>query len=255
MISNQVIFMMALIGLLIVLLPIVVFIILRKKFALKVVPVLVGAAAFILFALVLEQILHAIVLHPGADGSVDLLKYPVLYVCYGVLSAGVFEETARFLSFKLLKKKYKGIGTAVSYGIGHGGIEAILLAGLAMLSNIIVSLMANAGSTLIPAEAVASLAGASPFIFLVTFAERAIALTAQIALSVVVWHAVNAKGKIWLFPVAILIHALIDTPSVLSQVGVLTNLAVIEILTAILAAATLFFAYKIATNTPKEILE
>ncbi|MDR0538038.1 MAG: YhfC family intramembrane metalloprotease [Tannerellaceae bacterium] len=57
--------------------------------------------------------------------------------------AGLFEETARFISFKILKKKYNGIGTGLAYGIGHGGIEAVLLAGLSMIVSIVFCIMIN----------------------------------------------------------------------------------------------------------------
>jgi uncharacterized membrane protein YhfC len=119
----------------------------RKKHGLKLIPSLVGAGMFIIFALVLEQTLHAIVLKPSSDGNIPLMRdAPFLFVLYAVLAAGVFEETARLIAFIFLKRRYESVGTGLSYGIGHGGIEAILLVGLTMLSNIVLSLMINTGS-------------------------------------------------------------------------------------------------------------
>jgi uncharacterized membrane protein YhfC len=246
-----VIVMMIVVGILIIMLPVVTFLVLRKKFGLQGIPVLVGVAAFILFAQILEQILHGIVLRPGADGTIPLLKLPALYVLYGVLSAGIFEETARFLSFKLLKDKYTGIGTALSYGIGHGGIEALLLGGILMLNNVLISFLINTGVDIVPAETIAALTGASPYIFFVSFVERAMAFTAQLALSVLVWSAVNDKGKIWLFPAAILLHALVDLPAVLTQIGVISNLVLAEVLIAVCVVVVSIPAYRvIASHRP-----
>jgi uncharacterized membrane protein YhfC len=248
MVSTGLIVFMIFIGLLIVLLPVATFLVLRKKFDLKGVPILVGIAAFILFALILEQILHSIVMQPGADGTVALLKIPWLYVLYGVLSAGIFEETARFLSFKLLKDKYTGIGTSLSYGIGHGGIEALLLGGMLMLNNVLISFLINTGSNLVPAETVSALTAVQPHMFAITFAERAIAFVAQVSLSVLVWSAVNDAKKIWLYPAAILLHALIDTPAILYQIGALTNIYLVEVITAIIVAGVVVWAYHIIAS-------
>ena len=51
---------------------------------------------------------------------------------YGGLMAGVFEETGRYVSFKWFLKKETRIQDGLSYGIGHGGIEAMLIVGQCM---------------------------------------------------------------------------------------------------------------------------
>ncbi len=63
--------------------PIALFLLLRRKFALKVIPSLVGAAAFIVFAMILERLLHAAVLAPNASGEIVLMTYPYLYAFRG----------------------------------------------------------------------------------------------------------------------------------------------------------------------------
>jgi uncharacterized membrane protein YhfC len=103
-------------------LPIGLFIIFYKKFNAKFLPLILGIFGFIIFTLIFERSIHLIVLN-----KFSLKEKPFLYLLYGVFMAGIFEETARFVSFNILKKKYTGIGTGLSYGIGHGGIEAILI--------------------------------------------------------------------------------------------------------------------------------
>lgn len=235
-------------ALLTVMLSFGLFLIFRKRLKLKVVPALTGAAAFIIFAMILEQILHGLVLNPAPDGSIALMSRPVLYTLYGAFAAGIFEETGRFISFKLLKRKFKGVNTALSYGIGHGGIEALLLAGLSMISTIALSLTVNSGA--------AETLGASPEItaiintltetpswhFAISGLERAFAVVIHISLSVIVWHSVNTKGKTWLYPFAILLHALVDVAPALYQSGVIKSVALVEALVGFTALAFAFVA-------------
>ncbi|MDR1440512.1 MAG: YhfC family intramembrane metalloprotease, partial [Clostridiales bacterium] len=190
--------------------PVALFLALRKRFGLKAAPLLTGAGAFILFALILENFLHELVLRPAADGSIALrAERPALYVLYAALAAGVFEETARFLSFKLLKKSYGGLGAGLAYGIGHGGIESVLLVCLPMSSNIIASAMANAGDygalgdmPQLP-ELFAALSSIEPLQFLLGGLERLPAIAIQISLSMLVWLAASNPGKWLLYPAAI----------------------------------------------------
>src|SRR5699024_11066379 len=61
--------------------------ILRKKFKIRWLPFILGIGIFIVFALILEQIMHYIVLSPSADGTIELLSAdPWLYVLYGIFA-------------------------------------------------------------------------------------------------------------------------------------------------------------------------
>ena len=228
-------------------LPIGLFLGLRKRLQLQGVPMLVGVAVFIVFALVLEQLLHSIVLRPQADGTIALLtSHPALYVVYGVFAAGVFEETGRFVGFTLLKRNFHGVRTAVSYGIGHGGIEAILLLGMSMISDIVLSVVINTnqsgqlGALVSPAVRAALTDTAAP-LFLVGGGERILAVAIQLSLSLLVWIAVTHKGRRWLFPLAILLHAVCDLPAAIAQTGHL-SVGATEGLTAVAAVALAIFA-------------
>lgn len=114
---------------------------------------LTGAGTFVLFALVLEPILHNLVLRSPAGASIQ--GNVLLYGLYGGLAAGLFEETGRLLAFRLVLQKSPARITALSYGIGHGGIEALLLVGLTMVSNLILGLAHSSGAPL-PQEAAAA---------------------------------------------------------------------------------------------------
>jgi uncharacterized membrane protein YhfC len=234
--------------------PVFLFCFFRKRFAMSAVPMWAGAAAFVVFAMVLEKIIHFVVLHPSPTGEIALKSQPALYVLYGCFMAGIFEETARFVMFSLLKKKYSGIGTGLSYGIGHGGVEAVLIAGVAMISNLVFSIMINNGTTaLFPASVqgaamdkiVTGLTDTAPYIFLMGGIERIFAIAIQISLSVIVFYSVYSTGKRWLFPLAILLHAIIDCPIAIMQTGVITNVFLVEGIAAISAVLLGCFAVRV----------
>ena len=232
--------------------PVAIFFVFRKKYDAKYIPMITGAAAFIIFALVLEQSVHLVVLKNFA-----LKEKPVLYILYGIFMAGLFEETARFISFNILKKKYDGISTALSYGVGHGGAEAILLAGASMITNIVFCVIINTGNTEILTgklqgealekmnTAISTLISTAPPMFLLSGLERIFAICIQISLSVLVFYSVYGKNKTWLFPLAILIHALIDVPAAAAQVGVIKNVLLVEGIVCLCAIAAAVFAGKV----------
>ena len=193
-----------------------------KKHKARLMTILIGAGVFIAFALVLESILHQIVLK-GPYGQ-TIMGNVWYYALYGGLAAGIFEETGRFLAMKfLLKKEPSNALPAIAYGAGHGGVEMLLLFGMAMISNIVLSVMINTGSadTLLasaPADSLEQVQAQFEQLEKVTAGacflgiwERLSALILQLALSILVWTAVRKGGKwLWLFPAAILLHFLVD---------------------------------------------
>ena len=218
-----------------------------RKYKVQPLTILVGAGVFIIFALVLESLVHQVVLKgPHGPAILGNIWY---YALYGGLAAGFFEETGRFLAMKYLLKKAPGrVLTGVAYGVGHGGAEMLLIFGITMISNIVLSVMINTGAadTLIasaPAEAqeqvqaqFAQLQSASAGSFLLGIWERISALILQISLSILVWVAVRKGGKwLWLFPAAILLHFIVDACAVvLSKTA---NMVVVEVIVFALALA------------------
>ncbi len=209
--------------------PVALFLLWRKRFGLRLVPALVGAAAFFLFAMVLEPFLHRLVLVPfgGNENALVTPAQPLLYALYGGFAAGIFEETARFLSFTLLKRRYTGLGTALSYGIGHGGIEAILVLGFTMISNLILAFSTGSGMGEAAASA-AALAATPPQMFLLGALERLSAIAVHLSLSVLVYCAATDKARVWLYPLAIVLHAAVNFAPGLYQAGVLPNIYLVE---------------------------
>lgn len=200
----------------------------------------VGAAVFFLFALVLEQIGHAIILKspigPVIQGNIWLTGL------YGGLMAGLFEETGRLAAFKFLLRRQTQPATALAYGAGHGGFEAFLITGVTMLNNLIVLGTLAGGRTLSPElySAAESLLAVSATMFLWAGFERAVAVVLHIALSVLVFASVTRPEKRWLFPAAVLLHFLVDFVAVTANAHLPT--AALELLVAAIAAAAALLA-------------
>jgi uncharacterized membrane protein YhfC len=202
--------------------------------------IIAGALVFAVFVLVLERGMHVYFLRINFEASM-FLDNPWAFATYGAFAAGIFEETGRYLGFRILLKGRERWEDGIAYGIGHGGIEALLIGGLAAAQNLYLSFMANAGK--LP-EALAQygslLAGTAPYIFLISGAERVFALALQTALSLLVLHAVRKK-KIRYVILAVLIHAAVDFPAALYQKGAISSILAIEAGLAAVAAASLCF--------------
>jgi uncharacterized membrane protein YhfC len=243
-------------------LPIAIFVFLYKKYNAKFLPMIIGAAAFVIFALVLESTVHYFVFK-----AISLREMPLAYIIYGVLMAGIFEETARFISFHILKKKkYSGISTGLSYGVGHGGIESVLIVGITMAANMVFCIILNTGNIemltgKLQGQALEqmnvqlyALINTESYMFLLGGIERIFAVTIQISLSVIVFYSVYSK-KIWLFGLAILLHAIFDIPAAAFQVGVIENLLLVEVIVFLCTAAVAalaIYVHKKLKETPHE---
>ena len=209
--------------------PVCLSVYLVRKHHARLSTILIGAGTFILFALVLESIMHQLVLK-GPHGA-SILDNTLRYAIYGGLAAGVFEETGRFLSMKFLMLKEPSAPLpGVAYGIGHGGVEMLIIFGITMINNLVISALINSGQTdvifsKVPVEAVEQLRSQLDQLqtigvgtLIIGIWERFSALVLHLGLSMMVWVAVRKGGKwLWLFPAAIALHAIVDAGAVLLQ--------------------------------------
>ena len=175
--------------------------------------------------------LHALVF----SAFPNLVSKPVLFTIYGAFAAGVFEEVGRVCGFAVLRasdRRPDEVGRALGAGIGHGGIEAILLVGVAMVSSIVTSVsIINAGvsETFLAglpdvqrntvARQFDSLINTPAPFYLLSIGELLIAIALHITLAVLVWMAVTGRVRRWWILGAILAHALADAGAALYQSG------------------------------------
>ncbi len=227
--------------------------------------VLVGAAIFIVFALTLEKLIQAVVIMPTSLGlpesglSSFLNANPIIWALVVGLFPGIFEEVGRLVAFKTILRNRKNKETAISYGLGHGGIEVIMLVGVTYIGNIIFAVMINSGTfqSIIDSvaaqspEQVGTITAIASQLAALTFAEfglavveRIFAVLFHVGASILVFYACRDNKKKWLFPVAIIIHTAMDFVAGLYSVGVLViPVWVLEIIMAIFGIAIFAGAY------------
>lgn len=218
--------------------PFVVFLLLRRRYPLSERTIGIGAAVFVVGALVLESAMHYIVLKAIPFTSEWLKGNKLGYIAYGVMAAGIFEEVGRFVGMRYFMKQTDAVGTPLSYGIGHGGIEAILLGALAQLQGVILAVLFNVGvpdrvlALTIPAPMLTKIHEQFANLTFLSAAaggfERLVALGLHIALSFVVWRAVTTR-KYWLLAAAIALHALADVGAGLYQVHIISSVFLAEL--------------------------
>ncbi|HSB88572.1 MAG TPA: YhfC family glutamic-type intramembrane protease [Anaerolineales bacterium] len=230
---------------------------------------LVGAVTFLLSQVghipFNGQVLNPLLVRLGfgtGSGTPAVGPLAVAAVLLG-LSAGVFEEGARFLAYRFWIRRARTYRDGVLFGLGHGGAEAIAIGVLAILQHAqAYALRGQDLSTVVPpdqlAAAEASLAQywATPApIFLLGAVERASALAVQITLAVLVLQTFTRRGgALWLLG-AILWHAAVDAAAVFAGVlwganqGSVSGAIATEILVAAFAVTSLVILLRLRPAT------
>lgn len=219
------------------LLPIGALIWWKKKSGEKLWPFIAGAIIFTAFAMGLEQILHYFCLISDNPVSRVISGNVPLYALYGGLAAGIFEECGRFFGFKTLLRNHNEREVSIAYGIGHGGIEVILILGMAYVFYSLFALGVPMGDAATEELMAQNLASIQPAVTLTACLERVIAMALHVGLSMIVFKAARGGGIKWLF-IAIAIHAITDIPAVFCQQGQLP-IWVIEVWCTVMAALAL----------------
>ena len=214
---------------------------------------LLGVATFIgsqVFHIPFNQFL----LLPIVD-KMDLIsgKNVFALLLYGILlglSAVVFEEGARYVVYRKWLSKVSSWREAVLYGAGHGGVEAILLGGLALYAFFQATAYRNANLAELFPPAQVELAKAqidaywsAPwYAALMGALERSFAVVIQISLSVLVFQSVARRKLVWLI-VAIGWHTAIDAVAVIGirSWGVYVTEAAVAVFALISLGVILFF--------------
>ena len=195
---------------------------------------------------------------PAPDKSFALIFNSILL---GLL-AGIFEETARYILFKAVRKSTDTWDNGIVIGLGHGGIEAILI-GIISISTMIQMIAmrdpANITSLNLPADQIEVVQqqvtaywdqpSVTP---LFGFIERISAMSLHIGLSILVLFSVVNNQRKWYW-FALLWHALVDGLAVFlfpkvsnSTLGILGLEAVI----LFMGVGLLIYAIRLRTSFP-----
>lgn len=172
------------------------------------------------------------------------------------LSAGLFEELFRYGMFRWWLKDARSWRKAVLAGAGHGGAEAIILGGLALLAFFRLTAARNmdlssvyTGDTLVQAQAqVSAYWSATWYDALLGTVERLFTIVIQISFSVLVMQAFVRKQAGWVI-LAILYHAVVDAGALIALQ--LTNAYWVEGLVGVFALISLFIIFSLRKPEPE----
>lgn len=231
--------------------PILLCIVMRVKEKADLSSFFIGCGTFVLAAMILEQMLHAVVITLAGE---TLTGNIFLYGLYGGIAAAVFEETGRFIAMKYVMKNRLNRKNALMYGVGHGGAEAILLIGLTYLSNLMTAFMINNGqlqasldvlndtqkeATL---QSLSTLWTSPSYLFYMSGVERVFAIALQIAFSVLMYKAVKLGEKKYIL-LAMGTHFFIDFVSVIASNYL--PIWIVELILLLMTVAMVYYTYRL----------
>jgi uncharacterized membrane protein YhfC len=178
---------------------------------------LVGVAAFAISQAMIRMPLVSVL---GAALQDDLQSSATLRTIWLIglsFSAGLFEETGRYLGFRFFLRNFRSWAEGIMFGLGHGGFEAVFIGGLALI-NVLAAAYTPLDS--LPSEsaeqiraAQATIAALTPWQVMAGGYERVWAIAMHVALSLLVLRTVQGKGTRW-FWLAIVTHGLFNFTAV-----------------------------------------
>ena len=241
---------------LMILIPIIVALSIRRRTAAPWRLWFIGAVTFIV-----SQVLHIpfnfVVQRSGLlPSDTSVITNLLIYGAFLGLSAGVFEETARYLTYRFWAKDARSWSRGLMLGAGHGGTEAIIVGALAAIS--FVALLATVNNetamSALPAEqrqlvtdAFAQITGAPAGTLLLGAVERLFAIAAHLAMSLLVLQVFLRRNIAWLFA-SIGFHTLLNMVAVVAAARL--NPYATEGIIGLFALLALFIIFRLRTPEP-----
>ncbi len=225
-----------------------------------------GAAVFLVFQL-LTPIPAVEIFGPRVQAYAQHSP-PLLWGWLAVLAltAGLFEEVGRYLGFRVFfRSDEKTWPKAVMFGIGHGGLESLMVGATAILSSVQLWSMSHGGLDSLAADQrrqvldqFARLEAQPAWIQLFGSWERTWAMIIQIAMAVIVLQVFTRHRLVWLW-LAIAAHALVDMVSI-STVQLLSGRPVLsyvvaEVFVGLFGLASLWLILYLREPTPSSQAE
>ncbi len=164
---------------------------------------LIGAAAFVISQLVIRIPILQLVLPQYAWFTVLQLN-PWAYGIFLGLSAGIFEEAARWIGIRFFLKEKREVEHGLAFGFGHGGIEAMILVGLNYVAGLV--MLIGGQGALVPVE---------PGELFMAAVERLYAIGFHVGATLLVLYGIRSGKTIWYLMGAILLHTVMDAAIVI----------------------------------------
>lgn len=183
-----------------------------------------GALGFFVMQVVIRMpILSVLSLIPG---FVDFANENyVIYVLLLAFTAGLFELVGRYVVAKFMAKNLT-YNRSVAAGLGHGGIEAIVLVGMTYINNLLYAVMINTGAMDALIDQLAPVTDIGPYIsiknalvstpaYLYLFAgyERVLTIICHVAMTLVVCYFVSKKQDLKGILICLGMHTVLDAAS------------------------------------------
>jgi len=174
-----------------------------------------GALVFIVSQCVLRlpwQIPLGIWMSPRIHGSWWL---SFAWIAASSFTAGLFEEVGRWGGYRWLVKKERTFRTGVMFGLGHGGVESMLLVGLGLFGTLVTYVLVAVSPSLLklPPETldkvVKGMSSLHPGGFAAGVVERVMAMTFHVACSLIVLRCF-VRGSKWWVALAVGMHFVAD---------------------------------------------
>ncbi len=253
MVSNSVIAMIILDLFICFVLPIIVFVFIQRRYKKTFKSFILGALAFFISQIVLRIPIINSLLPQFAWYNVFQIKYPYLYWIFLGLTAGIFEEIGRLILIKLFMKKNHRFVDGITFGLGHGAIEAMIITGLSFVNILIFSIMINTGTfeanlSNLPQATVSAIhyqcTSITPLNTILGGIERIIAMGIHIGLTMIIFEGVRKNKTCLYLIIAILVHGAIDASiGFMSQMFGFSTLAM-EVVFAVISISLMIYVFK-----------
>lgn len=182
-----------------------------------------GAAGFFISQIVIRLPLLNILSGMASFQSFAREHY-FLYALMLAFTAGLFELAGRFAAAKFLGKN-RTFRRSLAAGLGHGGIESIILVGLTYINNLVYLFLIQSGTfdaMIAQTEAMGvdsaqlvairdTLLQVSAPLFLAAGVERVLTMVSHAAMSVIVCYGVAVKRPLPWMLLCLGMHTLLDT--------------------------------------------
>lgn len=208
-------------------------------------PTFIGVGVFLVFSQILTSIPYTIFVSLNHPIGNVLRTNPVLLAIYTGIVTALFEEIGRYLAFRYFLSDQEARQTAISYGLGHGGIECMLSIGWGNLQYYVVATVINqkdSAASEVPANILSTIKGLSAFDCIINGLIGLLVFALQIALSILVFQAFrNVKLRRRLMCFAMGLHAMMYIPSGLYAASLIPKV-VQFILTIVITGAAIALA-------------
>ena len=250
---------LALLGVLVTALVTAVSLYWHKKTNAPLFPYLAGGATWLIFAIILKNIVQVPVLM-----AEPIKNSTVLFYLIGAAFAGIFEETGRFVTFRTAMKKYDNRRSAITCGIGHGGFEALYIILQTSITFIVLGIMVNTGnldkitasmdeaSKAAAMEQIALYSQQTFFKDALALIERVSAIVFHISLSVLVFASTRQPNYRWLYPLAVFLHFAMDCMALI-YVKEIVSPIIYELIFTAATATIAVFTYRFYKTLPQEV--